>query len=77
MPDAEFSQRTAGFQERLRDSAQDAKAELVDMRRVWEREPDATTRAQMAIGIRNQEKEVRQLEEEILEEILPEAFALR
>ncbi len=76
LPDAEFSQRTAVFQERLRDSAQDAKAELVDMRRVWEREPDATTRAQMAIGIRNQEKEVRQLEEEILEEILPEAFAL-
>ena len=76
LPDAEFSQRTAVFQERLRDSAQDAKAELVDMRRVWEREPDATTRAQMAIGIRNQEKEVRQIEEEILEEILPEAFAL-
>ena len=76
LPDAEFSQRTAAFQERLRDSAQDAKAELVDMRRVWEREPDATTRAQMAIGIRKQEKEVRQIEEEILEEILPEAFAL-
>ncbi len=76
LPDVEFSQRTAVFQERLRNSAQDAKAELVDMRRVWEREPDATTRAQMAIGIRNQEKEVRQIEEEILEEILPEAFAL-
>ncbi len=76
LPDAEFSRRTVGFQERLRNATREARSELEELRRVWAREADTTTRAQMAIEIRNQEKELRQIEEDILEEILPEAFAL-
>ncbi|MEZ4771482.1 MAG: preprotein translocase subunit SecA, partial [Caldilineales bacterium] len=51
-------------------------AELAELRRDWEREPDSTTRAQLALAIRDLQRDIRDDEEEILQEILTEAFAL-
>ncbi|MCB0205112.1 MAG: preprotein translocase subunit SecA, partial [Anaerolineae bacterium] len=76
LPEDEFAQRTATFQARLREASQDGNAALAELRREWEREPDSTTRAQLALAIRDMQGEIREGEEEILQEILPEAFAL-
>ena len=76
LPEDEFAQRTATFQARLREASQDGNAALAELRREWEREPDSTTRAQLALAIRDMQGEIRDGEEEILQEILPEAFAL-
>ncbi|MEZ4767551.1 MAG: hypothetical protein R2844_03890 [Caldilineales bacterium] len=44
LPEEEFAQRTAVFQERLREASREGNAELAELRRDWEREPDSTTR---------------------------------
>ncbi len=76
LPDEEFSRRTAQFKADILAATEEAKAELAEMRREWEQETDTTVRAQMAQQISRQEKEIRAIEEEIMEEILPAAFAL-
>ena len=72
----EFKSRTAAFQAQLRTATEAAKAELAALRREWEGELDTTVRAQMAQQMRRQDQEIRQIEEDILLEILPSAFAL-
>jgi preprotein translocase subunit SecA len=76
LPDEEFSRRTAAFKAQILAATEDAKAELAALRREWERETDTTGRAQMAQQISRQDKAIREIEEEIMEEILPSAFAL-
>ncbi len=76
LPDAEFAQRTAAFQEQIRQATAQPKAELAEVQLEREHQPDATRRAQMDFEIKRQERELRAIEEELLEEILPEAFAL-
>ena len=76
LPDEEFSLRTAAFKAQILAATEEAKAELVELRREWERETDTTSRAQMAQQISRQDKAIRAIEEEIMEEILPAAFAL-
>ncbi|MEA3337783.1 MAG: preprotein translocase subunit SecA [Chloroflexota bacterium] len=76
LPDDEFARRTSGFMTRLTEATLESKAHLAELRQAWEREPDMTTRAQMNLEILSQEKVVRGIEENILDEILPEAFAL-
>ncbi|MFZ2486646.1 MAG: preprotein translocase subunit SecA [Anaerolineae bacterium] len=76
LPDAAFQQRTGEFRQQIATATQEAKAELAALRREWEHENDTTLRAQMAQEIRKQDKAVRQIEEEIMQEILPAAFAL-
>jgi len=76
LPDEEFSRRTAAFKAQIQAATVDAKAELVELRSEWEHETDTTVRAQMAQQISRQDKAIREIEEEIMEEILPSAFAL-
>ena len=76
LSEEQFAQRTAAFQSRLQEVSQAGNAELAELRRGWEREEDNTTRAQLALAIRDLQREVRADEEEILQDILPEAFAL-
>ncbi|MCB0240774.1 MAG: preprotein translocase subunit SecA, partial [Anaerolineae bacterium] len=76
LPDEAFAQRTAAFQARLSEASQAGNTELADLRRDWEREQDTTTRAQMAQAMRTMQREIRAEEEDILQDILPEAFAL-
>ncbi len=72
----EFSRRTAAFKAKIQAATEEAKASLAELRAEWEHETDTTVRAQMAQQIGRQEKEIRAIEEEIMEEILPAAFAL-
>ncbi|HSN76665.1 MAG TPA: hypothetical protein VL334_16460, partial [Anaerolineae bacterium] len=60
LPDEEFSRRTAAFKTQIRAATEDAKAELVELRKEWEREIDTTTRAQMAQQISRQDKAIRE-----------------
>ncbi len=76
LPDEEFSRRTAAFKAQIQTATEQAKAELAELRSEWEHETDTTTRAQMAQQISRQDKAIREIEEEIMEEILPSAFAL-
>ena len=76
LPEEEFSRRTAEFKAQIQAATQEAKSELADLRKEWELEADTTVRAQMAQQISKQDKAIRQIEEEIQEEILPAAFAL-
>jgi preprotein translocase subunit SecA len=76
LPDEEFSRRTAAFKVQIQAATEQAKAELAELRKEWERETDTTVRAQMAQQISRQDKAIREIEEEIMEEILPSAFAL-
>ncbi|MEI2690347.1 MAG: preprotein translocase subunit SecA [Anaerolineae bacterium] len=72
----EFGRRTAAFKQQILAATQEAKVELAEMRSQWELEDDTTTRAQMAQQIKKQDKAIREIEEDILEEIMPAAFAL-
>jgi preprotein translocase subunit SecA len=76
LSDEEFSRRTTAFKAQIRAATEEAKAELAELRREWEHETETTTRAQMAQQISRQDKAIRQIEEDIMEEILPSAFAL-
>jgi preprotein translocase subunit SecA len=76
LPDEEFGRRTAAYRERLLEATKEPKVELDRLRAAWDREPDTTRRAQMQLDIRDQEKVIRTIEEEILNDILTEAFAL-
>ncbi len=76
LPVEEFARRTAAFKEQILATTREAKAELVELRREWEMESDTTTRAQMSQQIKKQDRAIREIEESILEEIMPAAFAL-
>ncbi|MFZ2358899.1 MAG: preprotein translocase subunit SecA [Anaerolineae bacterium] len=76
LPDEEFSRRTAAFRAQIQAAAEEAKADLAELRSEWEHETDTTTRAQMAQQIKRQDKAIREIEEEIMQDILPSAFAL-
>jgi len=76
LPDEEFSRRTAAFKAQIQTATEQAKAELAELRSEWEHETDTTVRAQMAQQIKRQDKAIREIEEEIMGEILPSAFAL-
>ncbi|MER2598229.1 MAG: preprotein translocase subunit SecA [Caldilineales bacterium] len=76
LADEQFSQRTAEFKEKIQLATRGAKAALVELRSEWEIEGDVNVRAQMAQEIKRQDKAIRDLEEEIMQEILPAAFAL-
>jgi len=76
LPEEEFSRRTAAFQRQIQQETEAAKAELAELRRAWGLETDTTARAQMAQQIKKQDKAIREIEEDLLEEIMPAAFAL-
>ncbi len=76
LSDEEFALRTVDFRSHLSEATTEDKAQLADLRYDWERESDLTVRAQMQLQIREQERAIRQIEEDILDDILPEAFAL-
>ncbi len=76
LSDAEFSRRTAQFRERLQQATAQPKQVLAQLWEERERAADATGRARVDFEIKRQQREIRQIEEDVLDQILPEAFAL-
>jgi len=74
--DEELRARTQEFKERIARATRELRERLAEKREVWERETDFGRRQGLELEIKGLEAELRRIEEEILDDILVEAFAM-
>ena len=75
MSDDELRAQTQGFREQIDERVGEIRQELEQARIEWQQEPDSSTQMQLKVEVERVEKELKSAETEILDEILPRAFA--
>jgi preprotein translocase subunit SecA len=75
MDNEQLALQTGVFRAQIEDATLDLRQQVETAREVWLRESDATVQAQMKVELGRLQQELRAAESEVMERILPRAFA--
>ena len=75
MNDGQLADQTASFRSQIEDATRDLRGQVQTAREEWLRESDATVQARMKVEVNRLQQELRAAESDVMERILPRAFA--